>query len=210
MSQAAENGDSELVSQVNCIVADRLKSQQAGHGMDHVRRVLRIARELQSEVGGNRTIVELAALLHDVGDAKFHGGIECSGQFSREILKQLNAPVDWIEHIVLIVDAIPFRKQVDSSQLSLEGQIVQDADRLDALGAIGIVRTIEYGAEIGQPFHVQGSEHRNMKTGVGHFYEKLFNLPGLLNTEPAKRMARERESFMREFLIRFFSETAED
>ncbi len=209
MAQSAKNGNCELVSQVEAIVADRLASQRAGHGMDHVRRVLRTARQIQAEVGGNRIIVELAALLHDIGDAKFHGGMECSGRFSREILQQLGAPGDWIEAIVCIVDAIPFRKQHDPGKLSLEAKIVQDADRIDALGAIGIVRTIEYGATVGQPFYVQGSDPQTRQTGVGHFYEKLFKLRNLLNTEPAKRMALERENFMREFLIRFFDETAE-
>jgi len=148
----------------------------------------------------------LAALLHDIGDAKFHDGVERSGEFSREILNDLQVSPAVVEHVVQIVDNISFRKAVNREDLSLEGKIVQDADRLDALGAIGIVRTIEYGAASGQPFHVSGSQSGQAKTGIGHFHEKLFKLRALLNTEPARRMAGQREDFMRLFLEQFFRE----
>lgn len=195
-----------LVEQVEACVAQRLNAQRAGHGMDHVLRVLRLARMIQAEVGGEQLIVELAALLHDVGDAKFHDTAERSGELSREILCELNASCKVIEHVEQIVDNISFRKAVDSAELSLEGKIVQDADRLDALGAIGIVRMVEYGAAFGQPFHLPGNQSVGQKTGVAHFHEKLFKLRGLLNTEPAKRMALQREQFMKVFLEQFLHE----
>ncbi|MCO8123201.1 HD domain-containing protein [Stieleria sp. TO1_6] len=182
-----------------------MAGQQAGHGLDHVERVLHSARLIQAEVGGDRCVVELAALLHDVGDAKFHDGVERSAEFAREILGQLGANDELIEHVAKIVDNISFRKGVASDTLSLEGKIVQDADRLDALGAIGIVRTIEYGAVMGQPFFMPGDE--SQKTGVGHFHEKLFKLKALLNTEPARRLAGQREQFMRTFLDQFLRES---
>ncbi len=207
MSQQTDVSDTKFVERVRQVVADRMEGQQAGHGMDHVMRVYRTACEIQSETGGNRLVVELAALLHDIGDAKFYDGIERSAEFSQKILSDLGASAELTNLVVEIVDNISFRKRVDPETLSLEGKIVQDADRIDALGAIGIVRTIEYGATKGQPFHVAGTnESSTQPSGVGHFYEKLFKLHDLLNTESARRIAKQREQFMRDFLDQFFSE----
>lgn len=185
-------------------VQRRMAGQQAGHGFDHVLRVLKSAREIQAEVGGDCLVVELAALLHDVGDAKFCNGVERSAELARAILNEAGAPQEIIDHVADIVDNISFRKGVDADRLSLEGKIVQDADRLDALGAIGIVRTIEYGAAVGQPFYLPDAN--GAKTGVGHFHEKLFKLKALLNTEPARRIAGQREAVMRTFLDAFLDE----
>ncbi|MCM2370656.1 HD domain-containing protein [Aporhodopirellula aestuarii] len=197
----------QLVEKVEAIVRERMDGQAAGHGMDHVLRVLVSARAIQSEVGGELQIVELAALLHDVGDAKFHDGVERSAEFAREILSGLGAGDDLIEHVAHIVDNISFRKGDSAKPLSLQGQIVQDADRLDALGAIGIVRTIEYGAAFDQPFHLPDAG--DAKTGVGHFHEKLFKLKSLMNTDAGRRMAEDREAFMRTFLNQFLLECGE-
>jgi len=196
-----------IVEQVSAIVRDRMAGQQAGHGIDHLLRVLKLAREIQAEVGGDRWVIELAAWLHDVGDAKFYDGVERSAEFSREILSSLGVSREIIGHVVLIVDNISFRKGSAAAELTLEGKIVQDADRLDALGAIGIVRTIEYGAAFGQPFYLSEDDGAQ-KTGVGHFYEKLFKLRELLNTEPARRIAVQREQFMQTFLDQFFDEVS--
>lgn len=194
-----------IVSSVQREVRQRMAGQQAGHGVDHVLRVLKSANEIQSEVGGDAFVVALAAWLHDVGDAKFHHGIERSAQFTQEILASLDVGSSVVDHVAHIVDNISFRKGSQAAALSLEGQIVQDADRLDALGAIGIVRTIEYGAAFGQPFYIQDNCD-NRPTGVGHFYDKLFKLRELLNTEPARRIAEQREAFMRDFLKQYFDE----
>ncbi|QEG00300.1 putative hydrolase [Stieleria maiorica] len=199
----------ELIVCVETIVRGRMEGQGAGHGFDHVGRVLRSARHIRAEVGGDRSIVDLAALLHDVGDAKFHDGIEKSAELSREILGELGVDAPVIDHVAHIVDNLSFRKGDAAAPLSIEGQIVQDADRLDALGAIGIVRTIEYGAVFGQPFHVSGNGDGAEKTGLRHFDDKLFKLHALLNTEPARRMARQREAFMRQFVDQFLDEWGE-
>src|SRR5690606_26168280 len=183
------------------IVRQRMAGQGAGHGFDHVERVLRLARAIQSQTGGERVIVELAALLHDLGDAKFNAGVERSGEFAQAILSELGEPPDSVAQVVHIVDNLSFRKGAAAAELSLEGQIVQDADRLDALGAIGIVRTIEYGAAIGQPFY--RSDGASGKTGIDHFDDKLFKLPGLMNTEAGRRLAAQREQFMQTFLKQF-------
>ncbi len=195
----------QIIEQVEQIVRQRLAGQGAGHGFDHVERVLRSAREIQAQTGGERVVVELAALLHDLGDAKFHAGVERSGEFARDILSDLGELPEAITHVVHIVDNISFRKGAGAAELSLEGKIVQDADRLDALGAIGIVRTVEYGAVIGQPFY--RSDGESGKTGIDHFYDKLFKLRDLLNTDAGRRMAVEREQFMRAFLDQFQRET---
>jgi uncharacterized protein len=197
--------DQQIIEQVEQIVRQRLAGQGAGHGFDHVERVLRTAREIHAQTGGERLIVELASLLHDLGDAKFHAGVERSGEFARDILSDLGEAPDTIAHVVHIVDNISFRKGTGAAELSLEGKIVQDADRLDALGAIGIVRTIEYGAAIGQPFY--RSDEESGKTGIDHFYDKLFKLRDLMNTDAGRRLAAEREQFMRTFLDQFQRET---
>ena len=204
-------GNESLVERCTVIVRNRMAGQAAGHGMDHVLRVLATARTIRAETGGDLCVIELAALLHDVGDAKFHDGVERSAEFASQILGELGAAEGVIEHVAQIVDNISFRKAIDSSELSLEGKIVQDADRLDALGAIGIVRTIEYGAAVGQPFYLaeQGSQIPSAaKTGVGHFHEKLFKLKGLMNTDAARCLAEQRERFMRLFLEQFFRESS--
>ncbi|QDV64369.1 HD domain-containing protein [Crateriforma conspicua] len=194
-----------VIRQVRGIVIDRMSGQGAGHDADHVLRVWRTARWIQRQTGGDAFVVELAALLHDIGDAKFHQGIERSGVLSKHILATFSVPADVVDQVVHIVDNISFRKAADPNTLSIEAKIVQDADRLDALGAIGIVRTIEYGAVKGQPFHRPGCDDPS-KSGIGHFHEKLFKLRGLLNTEAAKQIAEERETFMRDFLAQFLSE----
>jgi uncharacterized protein len=197
----------QIIENVEQIVRQRLAGQGAGHGFDHVERVLRSAREIQAETGGDPVVVELAALLHDLGDAKFHAGIERSGEFAQAVLSDLGESLDRIAHVVHIVDNISFRKGAGAAELSLEGKIVQDADRLDALGAIGIVRTIEYGAAIGQPFC--RSDGESGKTGIDHFYDKLFKLRDLMNTDAGRRLAADREQFMRTFLDQFQRETNE-
>jgi len=195
-----------LIEKTEQRVRERMAGQQSGHGVDHVLRVVRLARQIQAEAGGDPLIIELAAWLHDIGDAKFHKGVERSGEFSRELLNEFGSSQETREHVVHIVDNISFRKRVDAKELSLEGKVVQDADRLDALGAIGIVRTIEYGAVVGEPFYLPENHALTSKTGVQHFHDKLFKLPGLLNTEPARRMAGQREQFMRAFIDQFLLE----
>jgi len=208
-----EIANERLVAETLRLVKLRLAGQAAGHGIDHVLRVLRMAGELHSEVGGDFLVIELAAILHDVGDAKFHDGVERSAEFAREILAGLGASGEVIEQVANIVDNISFRKGVPASELSLEAKVVQDADRLDALGAVGIVRTIEFGAERGQPFYLaknpSAPQATDVKTGVGHFHEKLLKLPELLNTEPARRIAVRRAEFLKAFLDQFLEEVGE-
>lgn len=198
----------QILEYVTNEVQQRLAGQGAGHGFDHIERVLFSARTINAEVGADPLVVELAVLLHDVGDAKFHAGIERSGEFTREILASQPLEPTIIAHVAHIVDNISFRKRESAEPLSIEGQVVQDADRLDALGAIGIVRTIEYGASLGQPFF--DPNNPEARCGVAHFYDKLFKLRDLMNTDVAKRMAVERELFMQQFLEQFYRECGVD
>lgn len=201
-----QNKQDDVIGQVAAIVRSRLAGQGAGHGYDHIQRVWNTARTLQAKCGGDLLVIELAALLHDLGDAKFHNGRERSKEFSFLILKEIGVKQTIRDHVGTIVDNISFRKRESAEPLSLEGQVVQDADRLDALGAIGIVRTIEFGAAFDQPFYVPNGE--SQKSGIGHFHEKLFKLRDLMNTTAGRELAQEREDFMRAFIAQFESECA--
>lgn len=194
--------EQHVTNKVRDQVSRQFSGQGAGHGFDHITRVHRTACQLQQEAGGNRFVIELAAWLHDVGDAKFNDGQELSGKLSHEILGNLQVDPIVIESVVDIVDKISFRKKTPASLLSHEAKIVQDADRLDALGAVGIVRTIEYGAVKNQPFYSRDA----VQSGLGHFFEKLFKLRGIMNTEAAKTEAASRERIMREFVLHYCDE----
>lgn len=196
----------ECVSEIRDRARELMTGQGAGHDWDHVQRVTVMAERLQREVGGDLGVIQLAALLHDVGDAKFHGSVERSAEIASDMLSELNLNAVELQHVIHIVDNLSFRKRQQAQPLSLEGQVVQDADRLDALGAIGIIRTIEYGAVKGQPFHVSEDQQGAVKTGLQHFDDKLFHLVELMNTESARRIAKQRESFMRDFVQQFHRE----
>lgn len=192
----------DVIAETRNLVRQRMESLGAGHDWAHVQRVVSNALAISRECGGDQAVIELSALLHDIGDAKFHGGQERSGEFSQAILENFGLSSAIIDQVVDIVDNISFRKRETAAPLSLEGEIVQDADRLDALGAIGIVRTIEYGHSIGRPFHSSDGSPAT----IDHFHEKLLTLSSQMNTEVGRRIAVEREQFMVEFLKRFKSE----
>ncbi|HBE69904.1 MAG TPA: metal-dependent phosphohydrolase [Planctomycetaceae bacterium] len=171
----------------------------AGHGLDHIRRVEDMACRLAAEHGGNLYVIRLASLLHDVGDAKFNNGQELSGRLAMQWLSELNVSAEVIKAVVEIVDQISFRHQTPANQLSHEAKIVQDADRLDAIGAVGIIRTIEYGASRGRPFYSADGT----ACTLSHFFEKLLRLRGLLHTPLAIEIATDREALMLQFLDQY-------
>ncbi|RMF38534.1 MAG: HD domain-containing protein [Planctomycetota bacterium] len=197
----------QIVQMVAQIVAERMTGQQAGHGLDHVRRVVGLARYIHQREGrGSRLIIELAAWVHDVGDAKLHDGTERSEELVDDILQRAGVDRTTSAAIMHIVQNMSFRHRAIAQPLSIEGQIVQDADRLDALGAIGIVRTVEYGAARGQPFHVFPGESDGGPTGRQHFFDKLLHLVQSMHTETARELGAQREQFMRSFLAQFDQE----
>jgi len=197
-----------LIEIIQRQVQDFLSTQSAGHGWDHIHRVRRTAMSIHAEEGGDPCVVELAALLHDIGDAKFNDGQERSGELAHGMLQKHQVDPNTIRHIVHIIENLSFRKRDQAEPLSHEGKIVQDADRLDALGAIGIVRTIEYGEYKSQPFF--DNEKPLAPSGALHFKEKLFKLKDLLNTASARRIADQRVDFMRLFLQHYFDELQSD
>ena len=167
--------------------------------------------------GQDICIVRFAALLHDIGDWKLHNSGRSEEEVLRHTCSMLSFPTDVAEKVIAIVTRMSYSKNLDGKNvLSPEGQIVQDADRLDALGAIGIARAFAYGGKHNrelynpaikpQRFTSTNSYRSANGTTVNHFYEKLFLLKDLLNTKTAKEIAEKREKFMKEFMKEFYRE----
>ena len=173
---------------------------------------------LQNEKTANFLIVELASLLHDISDWKFSNGDDSVGpNIAREFLSSINCPSDIIDNVCEIISTMSFKGAgVKTPMQTLEGEIVQDADRLDALGAVGIARTFAYGAyanqeiynpEIKPKLHSSYEDYKNAKgTSINHFYEKLLLLADRMNTKTAKELAIARQKYMENFLEQFFAE----
>lgn len=190
----------------------------SGHDWWHIYRVWNTAKELADNEGADRTIVELAALLHDIGDWKFHNGDETVGPAqARKWLNQLGTGQDVVSQVCEIISTISYKGAgVSTPMKTLEGKIVQDADRLDAIGAIGIARAFAYGGYAKrliyhpqQPPILHGSfkEYKNSKGHtVNHFHEKLLLLKDRMNTTAGKNLAEERHRFMEVYLKQFFKE----
>ncbi|WP_025784839.1 HD domain-containing protein [Sporosarcina sp. D27] len=189
----------------------------ASHDFDHILRVLQNAYEIMEEIDGvDRTAVELAVYLHDVDDPKY---AELTGTSAAAILKELAVPQALSELVLATIESVSFSggnsKEIDSP----EGAIVRDADRLDAIGAIGIARTFAYGGAKGRKIYdptesirTSMSEHdyRSKKTAsVTHFHEKLFLLKDLMVTERGKQLAEDRHQFMKQFVRQLEIETGQ-
>lgn len=200
-------------------VKKTLSGAEGGHDWQHIQRVyLNAKRIAQEEPECNQTVVELAALLHDIADSKFNGGDESIGpKTARIFLEGLGVDVAIIEHVVLIIEKISYKGgNFENKFDSLELQIVQDADRLDAIGAIGIARTFNYGGFKNNPLfdsaidprmNMTKEEYKNHTgTTINHFYEKLLLLKDLMNTETGRRLAENRHRYMEGFLAQFYAE----
>jgi len=202
---------------------DHLKKKFAaegtGHDWWHIERVLNNATAIaKREKGADLFIVQLGALLHDIADWKFHGGDDKAGnRASIKWLKSVGADEATIKKVVHIVDNVTFKGLgVASKMQSLEGKIVQDADRLDAIGAMGIARAFSYGGHTNRPLHnpeVKAQSHKSFKeykkggeTTINHFYEKLLHLKDLMNTKAGRKMALERHKFLVAYLKEFYAE----
>ena len=208
----------QIITETETHVRGLMAGDSSGHDWFHVARVRATALAIGREEGADLTIVELAALLHDVADWKFAGGDHTAGpRAAREWLQSKNADDNLIEHVCQIIAGLSFKGAgVPTPMATLEGQVVQDADRLDALGAIGIARTFAYGGHKGQAMYdpeitprLHGSfddYKRGGGTSINHFYEKLLLLAGRMNTSAGKRLAEERQRFMEQFLEQFLAE----
>ncbi|GER65728.1 phosphohydrolase [Weizmannia acidilactici] len=189
----------------------------SGHDWHHIDRVRRLALYIAEKEGkGDRFIIEAAALLHDIPDEKMHAGKKEGEEILHRFLGGLPLVEETKKHIAEIVFSISFKGGNEAELTSFEAMAVRDADRLDAIGAIGIARAFAYGGKKGQPLYepalpVRSAmtvvEYRNGKTSsIHHFYEKLLLLKDRLHTETAKSLAEERHRFMKQFLQHFYKE----
>ncbi len=212
----------EIIRLTEKFVQETLQNAEGGHDWWHILRVWNNAKTIaQNELLLNQEspfIIELGALLHDIADAKFHDGDEEKGpQTARRFLESLHVDTKVIEHVENIIRNISFKGgNFDKIFHSHELAIVQDADRLDAIGAIGIARTFNYGGyknrEMYNP-HIQPDlamtkeAYKNSTAPtINHFYEKLLLLKDLINTDTGKKMAEQRHAFMEDFLTQFYAE----
>lgn len=207
-----------LIEHTIKFVKHQLKDAEGGHDWFHIERVYKNVLLIAKEESCDLTVVQLGALLHDIADSKFHDGDESVGpKVARGFLESENVSEEVILHIIAIIENISFKGGKEASKFqSKELEIVQDADRLDALGAIGIARTFNYGGfknrtlynpEIAPNPNMSKEEYKNSEAPtLNHFYEKLLLLKDKMNTETGKKIARERHQFMESFLSQFYAE----
>lgn len=207
-----------LVDRTAAFMKEALSTEGSGHDWWHVHRVWRMALKIGEAEKVDLLVVQLAALLHDIADWKAHGGDSSVGpREARRWLDSQEADPATIEHVCQIIADMSFKgAAVAQPRLSPEGKVVQDADRLDAIGAIGIARAFGYGGGKGRLIHdpdVRPEAHQTadayLKTNgttVNHFYEKLLLLKDRMNTDSARAIAQERHAFMEDFLRQFYAE----
>ncbi len=196
-------------------VKAELRHDSSGHDWWHIYRVTCMAQKIARHEQADEFICHLAALLHDIADEKLNPSKEAGLQKVHTWLTQNNVHQQATDHVIEIISTMSFGSGGNQMR-TLEGRVVQDADRLDALGAIGLARTFAYSGWKGQlmydpeipvRYNISKEEYRNGKsTALNHFHEKLYKLKGLMNTEYAKQIAEERERFMKEFEEKFMEE----
>jgi uncharacterized protein len=214
-----QTGYPELIQKAEVFLADCLSGAEAGHDLAHSLRVRRNALAiLEEEKDADREIVELAALLHDIADAKFHDGDDEKGPvLAGDFLKEQGFDELKTQHVCNIIRHMSFKGGNEALEwTSREMEIVQDADRLDAIGAIGIARAFHYGGFRNRPLYdpqippkkdMKKEEYRqSVSPTLNHFYEKLLLLKDRMNTEAGRRMAEKRHIFMEAFLNEFLFE----
>lgn len=209
----------QVIQETRDYVEEQFSGESTGHDWWHMYRVWKLAKHIASqEPSADSFIVELGALLHDIADWKFNDGdMEAGPKAARKWLESLDTDEDIILKIEDIVRNVSFKgANVKQVMNSLEGQIVSDADKLDAVGAIGIARTFAYGGSHGTPIydpnikpvqHKTFEEYKNSKShSINHFYEKLLLLKDKLYTKTAKKIAEHRHEFMENYLKEFYKE----
>jgi uncharacterized protein len=198
-------------------VKETLKDDRSGHGYAHAKRVALWALRLQKEEGGNPRIIAASALVHDTIDSKLFPDTEKQIAQLDKALAEAGYSEKESAAILAIITQMSWHLH-DTSPKSLEAKIVIDADRLEALGAIGLVRTIEYGASRGRAFYEESNLARDQgkvtfktssETTLSHFYDKLLSLEGTFYTPTAEKEARKRSDFLKEFLSEFYRELSE-
>jgi len=212
------NDHAAIIKKTVFFVRQTLEKAEGGHDWWHIYRVWTNARRIAETERCNLLIVELAALLHDIADSKFHSGDEEIGpRTAGKFLKSIHVDAQIVEHVQQIIRNISFKSGFDKPSFrSRELEIVQDADRLDALGAIGIARTFSYGGfkgreifnpEIPPNLNMTKEEYKNAASpSINHFYEKLLLLKDKMNTATGKKLAEQRHAFMELYLDQFYNE----
>lgn len=208
----------KLIQNTVNFVKEKLDGAEAGHDWFHIERVWKLSKRIAGTENCNHEVVELAALLHDIADPKFHDGDEeLALKISRDFLQGENVSAEILDQVLFIIKNISFKNRHEQPDIfPIELQIVQDSDRLDAIGAIGIARTFNFGGfknnlmyhpEIPPAIGQTKEEYKKSNgTTINHFYEKLLLLKDLMNTEKGKKMAEERHIFMLGFLEQFYRE----
>ena len=184
-------------------IKETFLKEGTGHDYYHIKRVVINSRKILQTEQADSFLVELAAWLHDLGDHKLHNGVDKSEELINAFLKSLNVEHSVIDRIIKIVSQVSFSKGNKPS--SIEAEIVQDADRLDAIGAIGIARCFAYGGSKNRILY-NPDEKEKENSSIQHFYDKLFKLKDLMNTESAKQIAKQRHLFMEEYIAEFYRE----
>ena len=207
--------NAELIERAKAYVRERFENEFSGHDYFHTFRVFNMATQIAKNEGANLEIVQLASLLHDVDDRKISPDTYENQANAREFLICNYVDDETIEMICQILREISFSSN-NETPTTLEGKCVQDADRLDAIGAIGIARAFAYGGNHNRHmYHPDIKPNLNMtkdeykkseSTTINHFYEKLFKLTALMNTETALQIAKEREAYMNDFVSKFMDE----
>ena len=206
-----------MIEKTKIFVKNKLEGEGSGHDWFHIERVYNLAKYIGEKENADSFIVEMAALLHDIDDWKFSNTNDIKTTVTENFLKSINIDDDSFEKIIKIIQTISFKGGVvDSTQHTTEGKVVQDADRLDAIGAIGIARTFAYGGSKNRviydptikPIDFKSLDDvKNAKNHtINHFYEKLLKLKDLMNTNTAKEIAQKRHKFMEDFLNEFYAE----
>ena len=208
----------EIIEHTIRFVKEQLKNAEGGHDWFHIERVYKNALLIAEGEDCDITVVKLGALLHDIADSKFYNGDESVGpKTARTFLEAQNVTEETILHVIAIIENISFKGGNFEQQFrSKELEIVQDADRLDALGAIGIARTFNYGGfknrtlynpEIAPNLSMTKEEYKKSDAPtINHFYEKLLLLKDKMNTDTGKKIAKKRHDFMVHFLAQFYAE----
>lgn len=208
----------DILDKTITFVKNTLANAEAGHDWFHIERVYKTAQTINTTEKANDLIVALAALLHDIADSKFNGGDEEIGpQKAGDFLASIGVAKEVINEVKLIIKNLSFKASFrEITYASKELDVVQDADRLDAIGAIGIARAFTYGGFKNRVLHdpaiqpnlnMTKEEYKNTTAPtINHFYEKLLLLKDLMKTETGKTMAQQRHSFMLSYLEQFFAE----
>ena len=212
--------NTQIINQTIQFVKTTLKGAEGGHDWFHIERVWKNTQLIAKNEDVDLFIVELGALLHDIADAKFYEGDENIGpKKAREFLKGLNVNENTIKHIENIIKNISYKNSLESGPKKIQSKeldVIQDADRLDAIGAIGIARAFNYGGFKNMELHnpeiepklQQSKEEYKKSTAptINHFYEKLLLLKDKMNTQTGKKIALERHKFMEQYLDQFYKE----